>query len=143
MPAVKVLIADDHAHVLEHLVNLLKDRFDVVGTVNHGNLLIDATVRLRPDVVVTDVSMPGLSGLEAVRLLRAARPEAKVIVLTMYAEAELAAEAMRLGATGFVQKHAAVQQLPTAIMEALEGRVYLAPAIAKDVLGKMSDTESA
>ena len=129
MNRVRVLIADDHAYVLEGLVNLLKDKFDVVAAVTSGSLLVDAATRLRPDVVVTDISMPGLSGIEAFDQLKAAGLEAKVIVLTLHTDAELAAKLIRSGVSGFVIKLLATSELVTAIEQALLGRVYLSPSL--------------
>ena len=129
MNRVRVLIADDHAFVREGLVNLLKDKFDVVAAVTSGSLLVDAATRLRPDVVVTDISMPGLSGIEAFERLKAAGLEAKVIVLTMHTDAELAAKLIRSGVRGFVMKLLATSELVTAIEQALLGRVYLSPSL--------------
>jgi len=129
MNRVRVLIADDHAYVLEGLVNLLKDKFDVVAAVTSGSLLVDAATRLRPDVVVTDISMPGLNGIEAFEQLQAAGLEAKVIVLTLHTDAELAAKLIRSGVSGFVIKLLATSELVTAIEQALLGRVYLSPSL--------------
>ena len=129
MNRARVLIADDHAYVLEGLVNLLKDKFDVVAAVTSGSLLVDAATRLRPDVVVTDISMPGLSGIEAFDQLKAAGLEAKVIVLTLHTDAELAAKLIRSGVSGFVIKLLATSELVTAIEQALLGRVYLSPSL--------------
>ena len=123
------MIADDHAYVLEGLVNLLKDKFDVVAAVTSGSLLVDAATRLRPDVVVTDISMPGLNGIEAFEQLQAAGLEAKVIVLTLHTDAELAAKLIRSGVSGFVTKLLATSELVTAIEQALLGRVYLSPSL--------------
>ena len=117
----------------------MKDQFDVVGTVPDATHLIEAAGRLRPDVIVTDVSMPGLSGIEALRRLKADRSDTKVIVLTMHADAELATEAMRAGASGFLVKHSAGEELLTAIQEVLQGRNYLTPAVTKDVFARLSD----
>ena len=129
MNRARVLIADDHAFVLEGLVNLLKDKFDVVAAVTSGSLLVDAATRLRPDVVVTDISMPGLNGIEAFEQLQAAGLEAKVIVLTLHTDAELAAKLIRSGVSGFVIKLLATSELVTAIEQALLGRVYLSPSL--------------
>ena len=129
MNRARVLIADDHAFVLEGLVNLLKDKFDVVAAVTSGSLLVDAATRLRPDVVVTDISMPGLNGIEAFEQLQAAGLEAKVIVLTLHTDAELAAKLIRSGVRGFVMKLLATSELVTAIEQALLGRVYLSPSL--------------
>ena len=137
-----VLIADDHAIVIEGLVSLLKDRFDVVGTVGDGSRLLEEAARLRPDVVVTDISMPGASGLEALRRLKAARADVKVILLTMHAEAELATEALRAGASGYVVKQSACAELVVAIDEALRGHIYLSPAVTGDVFAQMSEASA-
>jgi DNA-binding NarL/FixJ family response regulator len=126
MQQARVLIADDHAVVLDRLVTLLKDRFEVVGTVSDGNVLIERATRLSPDVIVLDLSMPGFTGLEALRQLRLARSEAKIIVLTMDVDAEIVTEAISCGASGFLLKLLAGEQLATAIDEVLQGRVYVA-----------------
>jgi DNA-binding NarL/FixJ family response regulator len=126
---VRVLIADDHASVMARLVSLLEKRFDVVGAVDNGSLLIDEAIRLRPDVIVTDISMPGLNGIEALARLRRAYPAARVILLTMHAEAELVAEALRSGASGFVLKFSAGEELATAIDAVTEGRIYVTPSL--------------
>jgi DNA-binding NarL/FixJ family response regulator len=133
-----VMIADDHTIVMEGLVSLLKDRFDIVAAVSDGTQLVDLAVSRRPDVIVTDISMPGLSGLDALRQLKAKRSETKVLVLTMHADPELATEAIRAGASGFVLKQAACEELITAITEALQGRMYLTPALTQGVLSRMS-----
>ena len=101
--------------------------------------MIEAARRLRPDVVVTDVSMPGVSGIEAVRQLTGEGIAAKVIVLTMHADAELATLAMQAGASGFVVKHAAGEELLAAIQDVLQGRFYLTPAVTREVLARMAD----
>ena len=134
-----VLIADDHAIVREGLVSLLKDRFEVVGAVGDGGRLLEEASRLRPDVIVTDISMPGASGLEVLGRLKAARADARVIVLTMHAEAELATKALRAGASGYVVKQSASEELVLAINEALRGRVYLTPALTADVIAGISE----
>jgi DNA-binding NarL/FixJ family response regulator len=134
-----VLVADDHAIVKEGLVSLLKEHdFDVVGAVGDGQELIDAARRLRPDVIVTDLSMPGLSGLDVLTRMKAARIDSKVIVLTMHHDADLATQAMRAGASAFLLKHSAGEELLTAIQQALEGRMYLTPALTREVMERMS-----
>jgi len=124
-----VLIADDHAVLLERLVSLLKERFEIVGTAMTGKLLIEGAARLRPDVVVTDISMPGLNGLQALGRVKKASPETKVIVLTIDADADLAAYAIHSGASGFITKVSASDELVTAIHEVLQGRVYVTRAV--------------
>ena len=133
-----VLLADDHVVFTDGIVRILEDRFDVVGTVTDGGSLFEATCRLRPDVVVTDISMPRLSGLEGLRRLKAKHDDSRVIFLTMHADAKLAAEAFRLGARGFVLKHASGEELVKAIEAVLEGHKYMSAAITDDVLALMS-----
>jgi len=134
-----VLIADDHAIVKEGLVRLLTEHdFDVVGAVGDGLELMEAAKRLRPDVIVTDVSMPGLSGLDVLNRLKSERVDSKVIVLTMHHDGELATRAMRSGASGFLLKQSAGEELLTAMHQALEGRMYLTPALTKEVIERMA-----
>jgi len=134
-----VLVADDHAIVKEGLVRLLTEHdFDVVGAVGDGLELIEAAKRLRPDVIVTDVSMPGLSGLDVLTRLKGEHVESKVIVLTMHQDGELATRAMRAGASGFLLKRSAGEELLTAMHQALEGRTYLTPVLTKEVIERMS-----
>ena len=137
MRRARILIAEDHTIVMEGLTGLLKVDFDVVGAVSDGRMLVDAAKRLRPDVVVTDISMPGMNGLEACRQLRAEGIEAKVIFLTMHG-GQLATEALQAGASGFLLKHSAGEELVTAIREVLQGHVYLTPAVTRDVIAGMS-----
>jgi DNA-binding NarL/FixJ family response regulator len=133
-----VLIAEDHAIVREGLVSLLKEHdFDVVGAVGDGRELADAARRLRPDVIVTDLSMPGLSGIDVLIRLKAEHVDSRVIVLTMHRDGELAARAMRAGASAFLLKHSAGEELLAAIHQALEGRVYLTPALTREVIELM------
>jgi DNA-binding NarL/FixJ family response regulator len=133
-----VMLADDHVVFTDGIVRLLNDRFEVVGTVADGTDLPDAVRRLRPDVVVMDISMPRLSGLEALRRLRAGHDDSRVIFLTMHADARLAAEALRSGAKGFVLKQSSGQELVDAIDAVLQGRTYLTPALTEGVLALMS-----
>jgi DNA-binding NarL/FixJ family response regulator len=140
MSRATVLIADDHPIVREGLISVLRDKFEVVGLVGDGTTLIDEASRLHPDVIVTDISMPGLNGIEVIRRLKVKRTNAKIIVLTMHAGAELATEAMRAGAAGFVLKQSVGEELVAAINEALQGRVYLSPAVTADVVARLSDT---
>jgi DNA-binding NarL/FixJ family response regulator len=128
-----VMLADDHVVFTDGIVRLLHDRFDVVGTVPDGSLLVEAAARLHPDI-----SMPKLSGLDALRQLKAKRDESRVIFLTMHADAKLATEALRIGAKGFVLKQSSGQELVDAIEAVLQGRTYLTPALTEDVLALMS-----
>jgi DNA-binding NarL/FixJ family response regulator len=125
--------------VLEGLASLLRSEFSLVGTVADGARLIEAARQLRPDVIVADVAMPGMSGLEALRRLKEEPTAFKLIFLTMHADAELAAQALRAGASGFVVKHAAGKELIAAIHTVLRGGKYLPPHLASDVLTALAD----
>jgi DNA-binding NarL/FixJ family response regulator len=139
-----VLLADDHTIVAEGLTRLLQEHgFDVVGAVADGQRLVDTARRLRPDVIVTDLSMPGLSGIDVLARLKAQRVASKVIVLTMHNDAELATTAMRAGACGFLLKESAGDELVAAIRQALQGRVYLTPALTRDVMERMAGAPGA
>ena len=134
-----VLVADDHAIVKEGLVSLLREHeFDVVGAVGDGHELFESARRLRPDLIVTDVSMPGQSGLDVLTRLKGEGIDSKVIVLTMHRDADLATRAMRAGASAFLLKHSAGEELLTAIRQVVEGGIYLAPALTKEVLERMA-----
>lgn len=134
-----VLLADDHPVVAEGLASLLGSEFAVVGTVNDGGRLLEAARRLQPDVIVTDFTMPGMSGLDALRQLRADGNTSKVVVLTVHADVELAAETLRAGASGFVVKEAAVSELVAAIRAVLRGKTYVTPELAPDVLTALAE----
>ena len=136
-----VLVADDHAIVMEGLVSLLKEHhFDVVGAVGNGEKLIESARRLKPDVIVTDLSMPGLTGLDVLIKLKAEKSDSKVVVLTMHNDAERATAALKAGASAFLLKESAGEELVTAIHQALQGRVYLTAAVTKSVIERMADT---
>jgi DNA-binding NarL/FixJ family response regulator len=124
-PRPRVLIADDHASVLAGLVKLLEADFEVVAAVGNGHLLVEAAARLRPDVIVTDLAMPGLNGIEALERLKEAGSQAKVIILTMHTDPEVVAQTIRSGALGFVVKLTAAQELVKAVTEVSQGRRYL------------------
>ena len=139
MPRATVLLADDHTIVAEGLATLLRDEFSLVGTVPDGVRLLEATRRLRPDVIVADMAMPRLSGLEALRRLRADGLTTPMIFLTMHGDALLAAEALRAGASGFVVKHAAGKELIAAIHAVLRGKTYLTAQLAQEVAAALAD----
>ena len=139
-----VLLADDHAIVTDGLAKILKDAgFDVVGAVRDGQLLVDAATRLRPDVIITDLSMPLLSGLDVLARLKRERLESKVIVLTMHHDADLATDAIRGGASGFLLKESAGEELLAAVRHALEGKVYITPTVTNEVMARMAGTAKA
>ena len=142
MRRARVLLADDHTIVAEGLKSLLQEHYDLVGTVTDGHQLISTARNVKPDVIVTDVSMPVLGGLEALRRLKAEGLDAKVIFLTMHADARMATEAFREGASGFVLKQGAGEELITAIEDVLNGRTYLTPRLTKDVFTSLAANPS-
>jgi DNA-binding NarL/FixJ family response regulator len=141
MQVPSVLLADDHKIVVQGLESLLKDSFTFVGTVGDGRALLEAAARFKPDVVVTDISMPLLNGLDAVRQFRSHGIQAKVVFLTMHADAALAAEAFRAGGSAFLLKQSAGDELVQAIREILQGRAYLTPLIAKDTITVLMEAQ--
>ena len=134
MSRTRVILADDHKIVLEGLKNLLEPNFDLVGTVEDGRALLKAVKNLHPDVIVADISMPLLNGIEAVRQIKKADPNVKVVFLTMHPDVSYAAEAFEAGASGYVLKHSAPSELVAAINDALKGRTYVTPMIAGELL---------
>jgi DNA-binding NarL/FixJ family response regulator len=130
----KVLLADDHEVVAQGLESLLKKSFDLVGVVHDGRALLDAAEKLHPDVIVTDISMPGLNGLDAIRQIRERRPVAKIVVLTMHRDTQLAVEAFQAGASGYVLKVSPAEELVRAIAEVAQGRGYVTTLLAKDLI---------
>jgi DNA-binding NarL/FixJ family response regulator len=134
MKRASVLLADDHTIVAEGLRRLLETEFKLVGVVSDGPSLLEAARKLDPDVIVADITMPGLSGIEVAQQLKEAGSRAKVIILTMHQDVKYAMRAFEVGASGFVLKHSAPSELITAIRESLEGRTYLTPQIAQDLL---------
>jgi len=134
MSKTTVLLADDHKIVLEGLKGLLEDEYEIVGAVEDGRELLEQAQKLRPDVIVADVGMPLLNGIDAVNQIRKVRPNAKVVFLTMHQDAMYAKEAFEAGALGFVLKHSAPSELKTAIEEALKGNTFISPAIAQELM---------
>ena len=139
----KVLLADDHALIAEGLGRLIGDVADLVGQVNDGLRLVEEVRRLRPDIVVADITMPGMSGIDAMRQLKAEGSQVRFIFLTIHTEARLAAEAMRSGASGYLLKQAAGKELFDAIQAVMSGRTYLTPLITGDVLRKLASPTDA
>ena len=133
----RVLIADDHSMVIDGLRALLEPEYEVVGAVNDGRAVLPEVRRMRPDVVVIDISMPLLNGLDCARQLRDAGCTAKILVLTMHPDATLAQEALAAGASGYVLKSSPGSELKGALRDVLGGRTYLSPAVTRDLNGVM------
>jgi len=131
----RVLLADDHKIVLEGLRSLLQSEFEIVGEVEDGRTLVAEAERLRPDLVVADISMPNLNGIDAARQIKKINERILIVFLTMHADVTYAAGAFEAGASGFVLKHSAPQELVLAMREAMKGQTYVTPMIAGDLIG--------
>jgi DNA-binding NarL/FixJ family response regulator len=131
MPRPRILLADDHTMLLAAFQQLLAPTCDVVGTVSNGRALLEAAPKLKPDVIVLDISMPQLNGLDACRQLQPRLPDTRWVFLTMSEDTDLVVEAFRLGASGFLLKSSAASELFTAIQMAMEGRRYVTPLLTK------------
>lgn len=134
MSRTRIIVADDHAIVAEGLRVLLAPHFEVVATVEDGRELVEAVAKHSPDLIVLDLSMPILNGLDAFREIRRAGSRAKAVFLTASADVAVATQAFRDGASGYVLKQSAAGELVTAIQEAMQGRTYVTPRIANEVL---------
>lgn len=130
----RILMADDHAIVLAGLRKLVEAEGEVVGMVEDGRSLVETAQELRPDIVLLDISMPLLNGLDAARQLTKLVPESKLIFLTMHATPTYATEAFKAGAAGYLIKRSAAVELKQAIQAVMRGQHYLTPLITKDVL---------
>jgi DNA-binding NarL/FixJ family response regulator len=130
----RVLLADDHRIVSEGLKRLLAEDFELVGVVEDGRALVAAAKQLQPDVIVADITMPHLNGIDATAQLKKHNPHIKVVLLTMHQDAAYARRALSVGAAGFVLKHSAPAELVMAIHAALKGQTFITPALTSDVL---------
>ncbi len=138
----RVILADDHAIVADALAAYLREACDLVAQVRGGRDLVAAAEKHRPDLVIADMSMPDLSGLEAMRKLRGAGSTAKFIFLTMHEDPHLAGEALRAGASGYLVKTSAGEDLLKAVAEVMRGGVYLTAAIAREALDAVASPGS-
>lgn len=141
----RVLLADDHRIVSEGLKGLLADDFELVGMVEDGRALVATARTLKPDVVVADITMPHMNGIDAVAQLKKENPNIKVVFLTMHQDSAYARRALDAGANGFVVKHSATAELVMAIHAALKGQTFVTPALTGEMLrqaGKSSDSGS-
>jgi len=130
----RILIADDHTLVADLCKKVLETEFDVVGIVSDGRHLVRAAAALKPDVIVVDIAMPVLNGLDAGRQIKEMMPAVKLVYLTMNPDPEVAAEAFRLGASGYLLKTCASSELVVALREVLRGKSYLSRTLAKDTI---------
>jgi len=135
MTAPRVLLADDHELVLGAFEKLLSSECEIVGRVSDGRALLGAAEQLRPDVIVLDIGMPLLNGLEAGRQIKQSLPTTKLVFVTMHEDADVAAEAFRGGASAYLLKRSAPSELMTAIREVVQGRSYVTPLVTEGLVG--------
>ena len=141
MPLPRVLLADDHALLLGAFEKLLAEECEIVGQVSDGRALVAAAEKLQPDVIVLDISMPLLNGLEAARQIKQKQRHVKLVFLTMNEDTDLAAEAFRSGASGYVLKRSAASELAAAIREVVQGRSYITPLITEGLVGSLINSD--
>lgn len=141
VPKPRALLADDHSMMLAGLRKLMEDSCDVVGTVGDGRALVEAAQRLKPDLIILDIAMPLLNGIDAARQIKRLCPDAKLIFLTMQTSPTYATEALEAGASGYLLKHSAPVELPLAIDAALRGQRYLTPSILTPVVDRAVNPE--
>jgi len=137
MSVPRVLLADDHVLLLGAFEKLLAAECTIVGQVSDGRALVAAAEQLKPDVIVLDISMPVLNGLEAARQIKKKLANVKLVFLTMNEDADLAAEAFRAGASAYLLKRSATSELPAAIREVMQGRSYITPLVADGLVGSL------
>jgi DNA-binding NarL/FixJ family response regulator len=135
----RVLLADDHRLLREAFASLLEPDCDVVGAVADGRALLEVAPELRPDIVVLDIAMPSLNGLDAARQLKRMMPGVKVIFLTVSEDPDLAGEAFRAGASGYLLKNSAASELLQAIQDVYHGRSYVTPLATQGLVRNLLD----
>jgi DNA-binding NarL/FixJ family response regulator len=133
----RVLLADDHTLLLGAFEKLLAGECEVVGQVSDGRAVLAEAQRLKPDLVVLDILMPVLNGLEAGRQIKQKQPDLKIVFLTMNEDPDLAAEAFRSGASGYLLKRSAASELVTAIRQVMQGRSYITPLLTAGLVGSL------
>jgi DNA-binding NarL/FixJ family response regulator len=133
MKRARLLLGDDHALVAEGFRRILQPAFDVVGIAETGSRLVESALELRPDVIVIDVALPDLDGFEASRRIIDRWPDARICFLTMYADLTYLQQAILAGASGYVLKNAAGDELVKAIADILAGRTYVSPEVARNI----------
>ena len=138
-PRNRVLLADDHPMMREGLRKLLEPDHEVVGEVTDGLALLAAAERLRPDLIITDISMPGIDGIEATRRLRGIVPRARILILSIHTDPTWVRGAFDAGAHGYLSKTSAPEEIETAVREVLKGRFYVSPEVTQALVGTMRE----
>jgi|SRR6185369_475267 DNA-binding NarL/FixJ family response regulator len=134
-----VLLADDHILFTDGLQRLIATKYEVIGAVTNGRELFDFAKERKPDVIISDLSMPILNGLDALRMLRSARIRSKVIILTMHSDISIVVESFRAGASAYVVKEATTADINNALDTVLRGRVYLSPTLPTDIITVLAE----
>jgi len=138
-PRTRVLLADDHPMLREGLRKLLEPDHEVVGEATDGPALLAAAERLRPDLIITDISMPGIDGIEATRRLRGIVPRARILILSIHTDPTWVRGAFDAGAHGYLSKTSAPEEIETAVREVLNGRFYVSPEVTQALVGTMRE----
>jgi DNA-binding NarL/FixJ family response regulator len=138
-PRNRVLLADDHPMMREGLRKLLEPDHEVVGEATDGPALLAAAERLRPDLIITDISMPGIDGIEATRRLRGIVPRARILILSIHTDSTWVRGAFDAGAHGYLSKTSAPEEIETAVREVLKGRFYVSPEVTQGLVGTMRE----
>ncbi len=138
----RLIVADDHTLLLEGFRLILEPEYEIVGRVENGQALLMEAQRLKPDVILLDISMPLLNGIDAARQLSKQLPSAKLIFVTQHSDAEFVTEAFRAGAAGYLLKRSAASELLSAIREVLKGNHYVSPLVARDTIESLLSIQS-
>jgi len=140
MQRTRLLLADDHAILMDALVGVVRQEFDIVGTAHDGRVMLDLARQFKPDVIVMDISMPSLNGIDAARILRKEGNTSKLLFLSMHADLPLVEEAFRAGASGYVLKLCGADEFITAIQCVARGNIYITPKLAGDLISTLIAT---
>lgn len=132
MSKIRLLLADDYRRLLESVFRLLEPRFEIVGEAQDGQALVEAALKLKPDVIVTDISMPILNGIEAAKRLREAGSTSKIVFLTVLSDPDIIRTCLATGALGYVVKGRLASDLEPAIREAAAGRIFISPTLGSE-----------
>jgi DNA-binding NarL/FixJ family response regulator len=137
----RILLGDDHALILDGLRSALQSQYEIVGLAKDGRMLVSEAGRLKPDLVILDISMPLLNGFEAARQIKKSLPHAKLIFLSQHLNPAYLKQALRLGASGYVLKSGATEELQQAIAAAVRGKTYITPAFGEEVIARLWNRE--
>lgn len=137
MKRLRILLADDHALILDGIRSALQLQHDIVGQATDGKTLVETAERLRPDLVILDISMPVLNGLEAAKRIKKSLPSSRLIFLSQHLNPAYLKQALKAGASGYVLKSGATEELQQAINEVFQGRTYITPSFGQDVIERL------